>query len=172
MEQRLVLPLTLIDQDISLRPQTDADAGFIKELYASVRWQELAGTGWPEELKHAFLTQQLTLQTHHYVSHYGGLCRGIILWQNKPIGRIYLWENDKDLRIVDLSLLPNQRCLGIGTQLLQTVICAARQTGSSVSLYVDPTNPARLLYQRVGFRCEGEGNAHHLFMRHQPLQPS
>ncbi len=169
MNMRLELPFTLISRHISLRMQTDADAEFIKALYASVRWQELSITEWPEELKQAFLDQQLCLQTRHYLSHYDGLWRGIILREERPIGRLYLWTNDDDLRIVDLSLLPDQRCQGIGTQFLQAVIDEAGHTGLGTSLHVASGNPARALYQRLGFHSKDQDiSQQYQLMRHYP----
>lgn len=169
MEKILELPFTLISRHISLRVQTDKDAEFINTLYTSVRWQELSATEWPEKLKHAFLDQQLTLQTRHYLSRYDGLWRGIILRRENPVGRLYLWRNGDDLRIVDLSLLPDQRCQGIGTQLLQTVIDQAARTGLGTSLHVQSGNPALALYQRLGFRSvEQDTSRQYQLMRHCP----
>lgn len=169
MEKIPELPFTLISRHISLRVQTNEDSEFIKTLYTSVRWQELSATEWPEQLKHAFLDQQLTLQTRHYLSHYDSLWRGIILRRESPVGRLYLWRNGDDLRIVDLSLLPDQRRQGIGTQLLQSVIDQAARTGLGTSLHVQSGNPARALYQRLGFRSvEQDISRQYQLMRYCP----
>jgi ribosomal protein S18 acetylase RimI-like enzyme len=168
MEQRLAPFLELGGEEISLRLQTEADEPFLKELYASVRWPELATTGWPDGLKHAFLEQQRALQTQHYVGHYANLWRGITLCAGSLAGRMYLWQNGDDIRIVDLALLPQYRNQGIGTRLLRAVIAEARRTGTRVSLHVDEVNRARLLYQKLGFRPEGNATPPHIFMTCQP----
>src|SRR5256885_17004518 len=38
----LALPATLVDQGFALRPETEADVPFLRRLYASTRWEELA----------------------------------------------------------------------------------------------------------------------------------
>lgn len=168
MEQQLVIPTDATGAAISLRPQTEADEAFLKELYASVRWAEMAPTGWPDGLKHAFLEQQRNLQTQHYLSHYAGLWRGIVLCADKPVGRLYLWRNGDDLRIVELSLLAAYRQRGVGSRLLRAVQDEAGGSGARASLHVDENNPARRLYQRLGFRPEGNAAPPNIFMIWRP----
>jgi ribosomal protein S18 acetylase RimI-like enzyme len=168
MEQQLSRSPELIVGEISLRTQTEADDAFLKELYASVRWSEVASTGWPDGLKHAFLEQQRALQTQHYVTHYNELWRGIVLYANRPVGRMYLWQNGDDLRIVDLSLLESRRGQGIGTQLLRAVIGEATLSNACVSLHVEQNNPARQLYQRLGFSPEASATSPYIRMSCKP----
>jgi ribosomal protein S18 acetylase RimI-like enzyme len=164
IDQRLSLSPELRGANLALRPQTDADEPFLKELYTSARWPELASTGWPDGLKQAFLEQQRTLQTRHYVVHYEGLWRGIVVRSGEAIGRIYLWQNGNDLRIVDLSLLAAHRNRGIGTRLLHAIISEATSSNTHLSLHVEQGNPARFLYQRQGFNYEGTGAPPYLRM--------
>ncbi len=52
---------------------------------------------------------------------------------------------------MDIALLPEHRGRGIGTRLVQDVLDEARASGRSVSLHVEETNPAKRLYERMGF---------------------
>jgi ribosomal protein S18 acetylase RimI-like enzyme len=57
-----------------------------------------------------------------------------------------------------IAVVPSQRGKGVGEQLLLALIERARQAGySSLSLSVEPGNPARKLYERHGFRVVDEG---------------
>ena len=57
-----------------------------------------------------------------------------------------------DIRIVDISPLPEHRGQGVGTALLERVFAEAGAKGWSVSIHVEHFNPARALYDRLGFR--------------------
>jgi ribosomal protein S18 acetylase RimI-like enzyme len=56
-----------------------------------------------------------------------------------------------ELRLVDIAVLPRQANQGIGTALLEDLLARAREAGLPVTLHVDLTNPARHLYERLGF---------------------
>ena len=56
--------------DVSYRPLAEADLPFIAALYASTRAEEVAATGWPEEMQRASWTQQIQAQHNHYQGHY------------------------------------------------------------------------------------------------------
>jgi ribosomal protein S18 acetylase RimI-like enzyme len=55
---------------------------------------------------------------------------------------------------------------GIGTEVIQGLIDQATQAGQPVTLGVIKTNPARHLYQRLGFRITQE-NGHKFYMRRE-----
>jgi len=56
---------------------------------------------------------------------------------------------------------------GIGTRVMRIVIDGARQDGKAVALDVVKINPARRLYERLGFRITGEED-HKFNMRREP----
>ncbi len=66
-----------------------------------------------------------------------------------------------DERTPELSMAvrPDVRGLGIGSALLEELITAARDRGfETLSLSVDVRNPARHLYERLGFEVAGEAD--------------
>lgn len=150
--KNLQLPAKLTAQGILLRSETEKDFQFLEYLYASIRWQELEVTGWARETKVAFLRQQFSLQYHHYAVYYADADFGILVHGAEPIGRIYLHRSSRELRVVDVSLIPEWRGRGIGTILLQAVFAEASSLGATVSIHVEHLNPARKLYERLGFR--------------------
>ncbi len=142
---------TIAALDVDLRPMTDADLPFTATLYASTRVEELAQTGWPAELRAAFLAQQHAAQHAHYQQHYQGMEALIVERGDTAVGRLYLYELPGDLRIVDISLLPEARGHGIGGAILRDLLADAAKRGIGVSIHVERNNPARSLYARLGF---------------------
>jgi len=117
-----------------------------------VRAEELAPVPWPEAAKLAFLAEQSDLQHRHYVANYPGADLLLIESDSIPIGRIYVYRSAREIRLMDIALVPDWRNRGIGTRLLRELMAEARSTGSSLTLHVEPTNPAQRMYQRLGFR--------------------
>lgn len=147
----LALPAEWAARGFGLRGETADDLPFLERLYASVRGAELAATGWPEEVKRTFLASQFAFQTRHYADAYAGADFGIVTRDDDPVGRLYLLRSAQDLRVVDVSLLPEWRGGGFGTALLRAVQAEAAAEGKTVSLHVDMTNPAQNLYRRLDF---------------------
>jgi GNAT superfamily N-acetyltransferase len=57
-----------------------------------------------------------------------------------------------------IAVVPSKRGHGVGDELLKALLDRARQGGyGSISLSVEPGNPARKLYERHGFEVIDEG---------------
>lgn len=54
--------------------------------------------------------------------------------------------------IIQIQLLPDYQHMGIGTQLIQNLQLEASQQGIAVFLSVLKVNPAKQLYERLGFK--------------------
>ena len=151
--------------EIRLRPITEADAPFLRELYGSTRAEELAPVPWSEEQKRAFLDMQFRAQTVHYAQHYGDGEFLMIEEGERPIGRLLLHRTAGEIRIIDISLMPEARGRGIGTKLLHDVLAEADASKRRVSIHVENFNPARRLYERLGFRYVETNGVYHLMVR-------
>ena len=138
-------------RDLKFRPVEESDLPLLAELYASTRREEVASTGWPAELQKAFLQQQHEAQHAHYQSTYDTTEWSIIEVAGHAAGRFYWYENETDLHIVDITLLPKYRGDGIGRALLEDFLGHARTLAKGVTIHVEKTNPARRLYSRLGF---------------------
>ena len=137
---------------VSYRPFTDDDLPFVAELYASTRREEVAATGWPAEMQEAFLAQQAAAQHSHYAIHFADAEWLIIERDGRPIGRLYLDTLPSDHHhVIDISLVPDSRGLGIGGAILRDALEQAGDAGKGVSIHVEKNNPARSLYERLGF---------------------
>jgi len=160
--QALRLPSSLLSKKISLTQQTEEDIAFLRRLYLLVRREEMAATGWNEAQITVFLEGQFTAQYRHYALHYADAFYSIIRHGDEPIGRLALFSNNGDIRIVDIALLPEWRSRGIGTDLIQAIFAQARETSQTVSIHVEQFNPAQTLYNRLGFRKCGENGPYWL----------
>jgi GNAT superfamily N-acetyltransferase len=136
---------------ISLRSVTPEDNSFLAAVYASTRWDELAPTGWSDEEKAVFCRRQFDAQSAHYRENYPGASLQIIERDGVPVGRLYVAYWEREIRIMDIALLPEHRGSGIGTRLLRDLQEEARSAGKSLTIHVERFNPALQLYQRLGF---------------------
>lgn len=141
---------------VELRPATAADREFLLGLYASTREQELAQVAWEEGARDAFVDHQFSAQDGHYRSNYPGATLDLIELDGERAGRLYVYRGDEDIRIMDIALAPPFRGKGIGTGLLKDLMSEARSSGRSLSIHVEMQNPARSLYERLGFVPVGE----------------
>ena len=149
---------------ISLRPESAEDDDFLRALYASTRAHEMAVAGWTAAQQDVFLRSQFDLQRHHYRAHYPGATFDIILLDAVPVGRIYVHRAHDEIRLIDVALVPDARGRGIGTRLVEWLLAAAIERNATVTLNVEPYNPARRLYERSGFRVVEEDPTN-LFMK-------
>lgn len=152
---------------ISFRPEQSGDETFLYRLYASTRSGEMALTGWDAAQQAAFLSMQFQFQTTHYRQYYGDASFQIILRDNKPIGRIYVHYGAREIRLMDIALLPEFRRSGIGGGILENLLEEAAQLQKPVTLHVEPFNPALRLYQRLEFKTV-EDLGTNLFMQWRP----
>jgi ribosomal protein S18 acetylase RimI-like enzyme len=149
----------------SLRPAVDADREFLTVLYASTRAEELELVDWDEEARRAFIEHQFRAQDEHYRSNYPGATLDVIEVDGEPAGRLYVHRGPSDIRIMDIALAPGFRGRGIGTKLLRSLIHEAEGSARKLSIHVEMNNPARSLYDRLGFRPAGEHGIYVLMER-------
>jgi GNAT superfamily N-acetyltransferase len=136
---------------LTYRPVAEGDLPFLKRVYRSTREDELQLTGWDEAFKETFIDQQFTAQHQYYREAYHDASFQLILLDGKEAGRLYVWESDRQIRIVDIALLPEFRNQGIGTTILRGLITKADTSGRILSIHVEAYNPALNLYKRLGF---------------------
>ena len=75
----------------------------------------------------------------------------IIELDGKPAGMMRVDEHSTHLDIDQLFLRPETQGRGIGTALVQSVLARAEAKRLPVKLWVLRVNPARTLYERLGF---------------------
>jgi ribosomal protein S18 acetylase RimI-like enzyme len=152
---------------VTLRPVRDADRSFLLSVYAGTRAEELALVPWTSEQKAAFVAQQFAAQTAHY-EQFTGMSADVILVDDVPAGRLLVARWAAEIRIVDISILPEFRGRGAGSVLLRRLLDEAAGAGQRVGIHVERQNRARALYERLGFRPVDEEGIY-LRMEWEPL---
>ena len=90
----------------------------------------------------------------------------MILAEGHPIGRLYVDRRETEIRILDVTLLPQARGRGIGTQILLELMKEANQENQSCSIYVESFNRSLGLFQKLGFVKTEESGASWLMEWH------
>lgn len=154
-----------------LRPVRDDDRAFLVALYGASRAGELALAGWDAATRAAFVEQQFAAQDRHYRGHYPGATLDVVEIGGERAGRLYVHRGARDIRIMDILLAPPFRGRGIGSALLRDLIGEAAASGRVLSIHVERDNPARRLYERLGFEPAGEHGIY-VLMERAPSSPS
>ena len=136
---------------LSSRNVADGDEEFLFRLYAGTREEEVAQWGWPPAQQETFLRMQFKAKEHHYHSAYPGAERKLILADGQAVGHTVIAREPASISLVDIGVLPAYRNQGIGTRAIRGILDEAAATGAAVKLHVAPGNPARKLYERLGF---------------------
>lgn len=147
---------------VKLRQLDSEDETFLLQLYATTR-SDLEQVPWEDEFqKAAFLAQQFRAQHNYYLEQFSEAAFDLILLNGKPIGRLYLDRRAGEIRILDLAILPAFRNQGIGALVLKEILDEGAQTKLAVTTYLLHNDPARRLYERLGFVKTEEKGFHHL----------
>ncbi|MCB0955932.1 MAG: GNAT family N-acetyltransferase [Ilumatobacteraceae bacterium] len=152
---------------LALRPERPDDRPLMFALFAQSRAAEMALVDWTAAQQQAFLEHQFAAQTEAYRGAYAGGRFDVVELDGLAIGRLYLADLGEELRIVDIALLPMWCGRGIGSALLADVLAEADAAARPVSLHVEHWNPARRLYERLGFVPVSEDSVYVLMRRGQ-----
>ena len=106
---------------------------------------------WTPQQKAEFLEFQFNAQRTHYREHFSDASYAIIERSRTAIGRLYVATLAEEVRLMDVALLAEVRNCGIGGWLCQRVVEKAQENSKIVSLHVEDNNPAKRLYERLGF---------------------
>jgi ribosomal protein S18 acetylase RimI-like enzyme len=149
----------------TLRAIRPDDLHFLLEVYASTRFEELAPLGWDEAQTRAFLEMQFTAQHEDYQRRFSQADFQLVLYDGRPVGRLYVSRTADEIRIIDIALLPDWRGRGIGGALLGPILEESDRTGRPVRLHVEKNNPALRLYARLGFERAADAGVNWLMER-------
>lgn len=156
----------MTDPRVALRPATTADDAFLCRVYRCTREAELALTGWDEAEKHAFVRMQLEAQRRHHQA-YDGHSSHVMEVGGQAVGRLEVARGPGEIRVLDITLLADHRNRGVGSVLLRGLLAEGEASDRAVTVHVEPLNPARRLYERLGFQLEADRGLH-LLLRWLP----
>ena len=151
--------------ELNLRPATPEDEPFLLEVYASTRIDELAGIGWSDDQKQAFIKMQFLARERTYPR----VDDRIIVLDGRPVGRILVDRNEAEILLRDIAVLTEYRNAGVGSRLINELMQEATAAGKPIKLHVVSSSPAVRLYERLGFHRTGaEPEAAYLEMKWVP----
>jgi len=136
---------------ITLRDATAEDEGFLRQVYACTRAEEMALVPWTDEQREAFLRFQFDAQDSYYRSQFPEAAYQIILKDGAPVGRLYVYRNSTDMRILDITILPEHRAAGVGTSLIRDLQAEAEESNQPLNIWVENFNRSQSLFKRLGF---------------------
>jgi GNAT superfamily N-acetyltransferase len=137
--------------NVELREVTPDDQSFLFAVYASTRDQELAGLGWDEQQKHAFIQMQFVIREKSFPR----VEDRIVVLDGRSIGRLAVDRREEAIWIRDVALLTEYRNAGIGSRLFRELMQEAATCGRPLMLHVLYISPALKLYERLGFSVTG-----------------
>ena len=138
----------------SFRDCLMSDFDFLFELKKqNFKWYIDKIWGWNDEDQKERLKQDLKEHLQH---------KHIIMYKNKPIGiyAVHINENG-DCFINEISVLKEYQGKGIGTEILQEQLNENSSKKIRTILQVFKENPARKLYEKLGFTIYGETETHY-----------
>jgi ribosomal protein S18 acetylase RimI-like enzyme len=148
--------------NISLRRAEAADARFLEAVYADSRRDELGLFGWTREQEDAFFKMQFDMQTRAYRMQFPDAAQNIICLGEKPVGRLIVKRGEREIRLIDISILAEFRGRGIGNFLIEKLKTEA-VSGKVLVLQVLKTNEqAKRFYARLGLTVAGESDLYYV----------
>ena len=138
---------------IDRRRVLPADKEFIDAVYAGTRDEEMNWVDWTTEQKNTFLRSQCEAQRQDYERRYPDSIHEIVLFKDRPVGRIWVARPPTEIRLIDIAILPEYRGRGIGSALIKELQREAAGIGKPMRHCVLNSNWAALIfYERLGFR--------------------
>jgi GNAT superfamily N-acetyltransferase len=88
--------------------------------------------------------------------------RKIIVSDGQDVGVVAVEKSPRGVFIALVQIAPQWQRRGIGTQVIEDIMNAARMRGLPTRLQVLKVNPARRLYERLGFHLVEETQTHYV----------
>lgn len=137
---------------LTLRPVTTGDEPFLVALYESTRDDELGQAQWAPGQREQFVRWQFDMQRREYDTRFPDAKYNLVLIDGEPAGRIWTGEDEEQIRLLDIALLPQFQKRGAGTILLRELMQEAAAAGKFLRHMVFVlNNDAHRFYERLGF---------------------
>lgn len=142
---------------LGTRAATEADLPFVYDVHRQAfRAYVEQSWGWDE-------SQQWDL----FLAEYDPRLIEIVVYQGQDIGFLRLEDQGHFLFLDTIALLPAYQGQGLGRTLVRRVLQSAAERSLPVRLHVLRVNPARTLYEQLGFQVTG-GDEYRLYMEARP----
>ena len=151
--------------NVTRRAVQDSDEALLRALYATTRKFELNQVPFTPEQKQAFLAMQFDAQRKHYSANYPQGVHEVICADNNPVGRVWTAVLEDELRIMDITLLPEWRGRGVGAAVLRELIAQSEALSKPLRVWVEIWNPSQGIFQHLGFQAGNNDGVNVLFER-------
>jgi GNAT superfamily N-acetyltransferase len=129
-----------------MRPALASDRAFVEQVYFETqRWIIEALLGWRGD----------DVEAERFAEQYDAANTAIIVVDGADAGWLTV-QREADIYVQSIYLVAKQQRRGIGTRLLQQLLDEGRKSGVAVRLDTARINPARRLYERLGFSVVSE----------------
>lgn len=135
----------------SLRPARDSDRDWVwetKKLCFSVYVKQAYGV-WNEET-----------QTARFMASFESKEIQIIRMSEVDVGYVSFECREKELQLFNIMILPDFQNQGLGSAVMKKLQAMAKERNLPLKLQVLKVNPARKLYERLGFAIIGQTDTH------------
>ena len=133
--------------ELTFRVATEADVPFLLELRRQTMTEHLQRSG---------VEASDSERIERVLANFD--CAEIILLSGTPVGLLKVVRTQHNWDLVQIQILPEKQGGGLGSIILEKLLADADAARASVSLSVLRANPARRLYERLGFRIVGEND--------------
>lgn len=145
-----------------------ADAPLLEALFIDKRRREVEAWGFTDEQLLAFLRSQYAA-FRQSLQGAAGVREWVLSHGETDCGYLAVKERNAALAVVELQVLTTHRRQGVARRALEVVLAEADARGVDVQLRVDHGNPARALYESLGF-VVNDSDELGLFMRRSPAR--
>ncbi len=146
---------------VQLRPATKDDVDALYRIHRDAlgHYVEQTWGAWDEDW-----------QTRNFREHFDVTHRQVVEWDGRAIGFLDVMEQDESTLLANIQISPEFQRRGIGTRLIRDVLERAASRGVPVTLRVLRVNPARRLYERLGFEVVDTSETHYMMASHPGAQ--
>lgn len=138
--------------NVSLRLATPEDADFLYTLLKATMQKYVAQVwGWDEQWQQRYFQENFAPDKER-----------VIVKGEEKIGVISTERKRDEVFLAKIYILPEYQGQNIGTELIKVVMEEAFDCGLPVTLRVLKVNPAKRLYERLGFVVTDETETHYL----------
>jgi GNAT superfamily N-acetyltransferase len=143
--------------NVQLRHAVAKDEDFLLQLYLATQPIETASWNMSATAREQLLKMQFRGRRHTYTAQYPDaenliVCHNEVGDIERRVGRHLVMRQENAILGIDLAVLPTYQNQGLGSLVLQGVQRQCAKEGLRFRLQVLHANPARRLYDRLGFR--------------------
>jgi ribosomal protein S18 acetylase RimI-like enzyme len=138
-------------QSLAFRPASEGDISFLYDLHVATMKKYIDQTwGWDD----AF--QDLLFKKNYVPAEFQ-----VITFDDADIGMLSIEERDEEIFLRTIKIHPDYQNKGIGTAIISKIIADGTLKMKPIGLRVLKVNPAKRLYDRLGFLTIQETSTHY-----------